>query len=51
MVALIPAGRDGLTDVAVTYYGETEPAARLVEFSVAAAALPYPLKLTPALVI
>jgi hypothetical protein len=39
MVALIPAGAPGLTGLAVTYYGETEPAARLVEFSVAAAAL------------
>jgi hypothetical protein len=40
MVALLPAGATGLTDTAVTYYGETEPAARLSEFSVAAAALP-----------
>jgi hypothetical protein len=32
MVALIPVGRDGLTGLAVIYYGETWPAARLVEF-------------------
>jgi hypothetical protein len=34
-----PRWRDGLIDLAVTYYGETEPAARLVEFSVAVVAL------------
>jgi hypothetical protein len=39
MVALIPAGATGLIDLAVTFYGETEPVARLVEFSVAVVAL------------